>query len=179
MGRKRGRPSEFKPEYIHQAFALALLGITDKEMAGVFQVSEVTLNAWKKAHPEFLKSLKDGRAGADAKVTHSLFHRALGYTHPAVKIFNDDGEPLEVPYEEHYPPDPVACIFWLKNRRPDLWRDRPDTVINVQQNQVTTTITIPPEVYKLARQIAETEARAKARAIDSGSSGQALELRPA
>ena len=27
------------------------------------------------------------------------------------------------PYVEHVPPSDVACIFWLKNRRPDLWRD--------------------------------------------------------
>ena len=29
-----------------------------------------------------------------------------------------------VPYTERYPPDTTAAIFWLKNRRPDLWRDK-------------------------------------------------------
>jgi hypothetical protein len=29
-----------------------------------------------------------------------------------------------VPYTEHCPPDTTACIFWLKNRRPDLWREK-------------------------------------------------------
>jgi hypothetical protein len=27
---------------------------------------------------------------------------------------------------EHIPPDVIACIFWLKNRRPELWRDKHD-----------------------------------------------------
>ena len=35
-----------------------------------------------------------------------------------------DGEPVEVPYREHVPPSDTACIFWLKNRRPELWNDR-------------------------------------------------------
>ena len=34
-----------------------------------------------------------------------------------------DGEIVEHHYIEHYPPDPTSCIFWLKNRRPDRWRD--------------------------------------------------------
>jgi hypothetical protein len=41
-----------------------------------------------------------------------------------VKILQDKGVPIVVPFEQHYPPDTVACIFWLKNRRPDLWRDK-------------------------------------------------------
>jgi hypothetical protein len=61
---------------------------------------------------------------ADAEVAEKLFKRATGYSHDAVKIFNDQGAPLQVPYTEHYPPDTTACIFWLKNRRPDLWRDK-------------------------------------------------------
>jgi hypothetical protein len=29
----------------------------------------------------------------------------------------------KVPYVEHVPPDVTACIFWLKNRDPEHWRD--------------------------------------------------------
>lgn len=62
---------------------------------------------------------------ADANVGRALYQRACGYSHKAVKIFADmkTGAEKIVPYIEHYPPDTVACIFWLKNRRPDLWRD--------------------------------------------------------
>jgi hypothetical protein len=37
---------------------------------------------------------------------------------------NKDGVVTQVKYRQHVPPDTTACIFWLKNRRPDLWRDR-------------------------------------------------------
>ena len=34
-----------------------------------------------------------------------------------------DGKITEHRYIEHYPPDTTAALFWLKNRRPDRWRD--------------------------------------------------------
>lgn len=58
----------------------------------------------------------------------ALFHRAKGYSHPAFKIFNANGAPLVVPYTEQYPPDTGADAFWLKNRRPNEWRDRLDAL---------------------------------------------------
>jgi hypothetical protein len=32
-------------------------------------------------------------------------------------------KPVYAPYIEHVPPDVTACIFWLKNRDPEHWRD--------------------------------------------------------
>jgi hypothetical protein len=32
-------------------------------------------------------------------------------------------KPVIVPYIQHVPPDVTACIFWLKNRDPEHWRD--------------------------------------------------------
>ena len=53
-----------------------------------------------------------------------FYQRANGYSHPAVKAFlNRDGNIVEHHYTEHYPPDPTSMIYWLKNRRPDRWRD--------------------------------------------------------
>lgn len=124
--RGRGRPSDFRPEYTAQAHKLCRLGAIDRDLAAFFEVSEQTLNAWKKAHPEFLESIKSAKLEADALVVRSLFQRANGYEHGAVKIFNADGSALIVPYTEKYPPDVSACIFWLKNRRPDVWRDKMD-----------------------------------------------------
>lgn len=118
------RPTRYRPEFAEQALKLCRLGATDKELADFFGTTESTLNRWKKSHPEFCASLKAGKQVADAEVADKLFRRATGYSHDAVKIFNDEGTPLIVPYTEHYPPDTTACIFWLKNRRPDLWRDK-------------------------------------------------------
>lgn len=124
--KKGGRPSLYRPEYPEQARKLSLLGLTDVEMAKYFDVSEQTFNAWKKAHPEFLESLKAGKENADSNVAASLYHRACGYSHPAVKIMQYEGVPIEVPYIEHYPPDTAAAFIWLKNRQPGRWRDKPD-----------------------------------------------------
>lgn len=122
------RPSSFKPEYAEQAEKLCKLGATDKEMADFFAVSEQTINAWKQAHPEFLESLKKGKMLADANVADRLFSRAMGYSHDAVKIaVSPSGEHHQVAFTEHYPPDTTAAIFWLKNRRPDQWREKQTT----------------------------------------------------
>lgn len=119
-----GRPSSFKPEFVEQAFKLALLGATDPQVANFFHITERTVNNWKEAHPEFLQALKAGKEQADAEIAGKLYHRAMGYSHDAVKIMQYEGEPVIVPYTERFPPDTTAAIFWLKNRRPDLWRDR-------------------------------------------------------
>jgi hypothetical protein len=122
-----GRPSKFKREHIEQARKLAGLGATDREVAEFFGVSEATLHRWKHEHPEFCESLKVGKDAADARVEQSLYRRALGYSHDAVKIaVNAQGEVTQVPFTEHFPPDTTAAIFWLKNRRKDEWRDKQD-----------------------------------------------------
>ena len=122
---KPGRPSAYKPEYAEQVVKLCKLGATDKDLGDFFGVSEQTINTWKTAHPEFLESLKAGKLEADAEVASKLFHRATGYSHEAVKIVADakTGAQHVVPFVEHYPPDTTAAIFWLKNRRPDVWRE--------------------------------------------------------
>lgn len=125
-----GRPTAYKPEYDDIAHSMALLGATDAQLAGAFGVTEQTINNWKLAHPNFFESLKRGKDEADARVAKSLFERALGYSHPAVKIItvprgsNQGSDIEEVPYTEHYPPDTTAAIFWLKNRQRDQWRDK-------------------------------------------------------
>lgn len=114
----------YREEYNEQAYKLCLLGAIDRELADFFGVSEVTLNAWKKEFPSFLKSLKDGKESADAHIAKSLYHRALGYEHPEDDIKVCDKEIVITPTTKHYPPDTTAAIFWLKNRQPGKWRDK-------------------------------------------------------
>jgi len=121
---KGGRPSKFNQEMLEQARKLALLGATDEQVADFFEVTKQTINNWKQSHPEFFASLKEGKDELDNQVVKSLFHRAMGYSHPEDKIFNAGGEPMVVPTTKHYPPDTTAAIFWLKNRQPENWRDK-------------------------------------------------------
>lgn len=113
----------YEPRFAAMAETACKAGLTDIEIADLFSVSVRTINNWKIEHVEFAAALKAGKAEADERVERSLFAKATGYTFDSVKIFQDKGSPVIVPYREHVPPDTTAAIFWLKNRRPDLWRD--------------------------------------------------------
>lgn len=123
---KPGRPTDYKPEHAKQARKLCELGATDVELADFFEVHVSTIYRWQAKHEKFCEALKAGKDAADERVERSLYHKAVGYSFDAVKIFNASGTPLEVPYREHIPPDTTAAIFWLKNRRRDEWRDKQD-----------------------------------------------------
>lgn len=123
---KGGRPSRYKAEYAEQARKLCLLGATDEALADFFAIAVSTLNKWKKDHPEFMESLKSGKQIADANVAQSLYNRALGYTTTETKIATFEGQITDtLDVDKHYPPDPTSAIFWLKNRQPSMWRDKP------------------------------------------------------
>lgn len=121
-----GRPTKFKPEHTIQVKILAEKGFTDKEIAEVFGVTEQTINNWKKDYPQFFESLKAGKEIADQRVVQSLYERALGYSHPEIHITSFQGSVTKTNIIKHYPPDPTSAIFWLKNRQPEIWRDKVD-----------------------------------------------------
>lgn len=132
-----GRPSSFQEEYIVQTQKLCALGATDEEIADFFDISRRTLSRWKTTYPEFVEALRRGKDAADDRVEDSLYHRALPREieeEQAIKlkkvIYNKQGkraseeERVEiVKVRKFVPPDTTAMIFWLKNRRPDQWRD--------------------------------------------------------
>jgi hypothetical protein len=123
---KRAAPgSSYRPELAEQARKLCLLlGADDAELARFFEVPPATLQEWLTSIPEFAAAVGSGRTLADADVADRLWRRATGYSHDAVRIFSHQGKALEVAYTEHYPPDTAACLFWLKSRQPDRWREK-------------------------------------------------------
>lgn len=136
---KGGRPSSFKPEFCEKATMSCLLGATNEELAEkVFKVGLRTLETWIATKPEFQRAILAGREEADNEVAKSLYRRAIGYTHPAVKIFMDKGKPVIVNYTEIYPPSEIAMFWWLKNRQRDKWKERTD--IELAANEITVTI---------------------------------------
>jgi len=88
---------------------------------------------------------------ADAEVANKLFQRATGYSHDDVHISNYQGQVCITPIIKHYAPDTTACIFWLKNRRPDLWRDR--TEVNPEDDEpiIPSTITVQRKDARIAK----------------------------
>lgn len=122
--RAPGRPSKYKPEFVAQAQKLCELGATDREIAKFFGVSDDSLLRWRYLYPEFCGAMRTGKDACDDRVMHSLYHKAVGYSFDSVKIMQHEGSPLIVPYVEHVPPSDTAIAFWLKNRRPNEWRDK-------------------------------------------------------
>lgn len=122
--KKNGRPTKYQKQYDEQARKLCLMGYTDAQLAGFFEVVESSINKWKLDHPSFSESLKAGKEIADANVTASLYERSVGYSHTETKVFNNNGDIITHDVKKTYPPDPISIKYWLNNRQPDRWREK-------------------------------------------------------
>lgn len=114
------------PEGLLKIEGWARDGLTDEQVAKNMGVSVSTLNNWKNMHPDILESLKRGKEVVDRQVENALLKRALGYEYEEVKEKFEDGVITErTVTKKEVVPDTTAQIFWLKNRKPDKWRDKP------------------------------------------------------
>lgn len=129
-----GRPSKYRPEFVEQAKKLCRLGATDLEIADFFGITVRTLFNWKNEHDDFFHAINESKTIPDERVERSLFHRAIGYEHDEVDIRVIDHQIVKTQIRKYYPPDTTACIFWLKNRRPDLWRDKREEAAPTEGN---------------------------------------------
>lgn len=130
-----GRPSKYKTEFARLAFWIARTGATDKEIAAELGVAESTLHLWKKKYSDFSEALKNGKEAPDNQVEAALFKRAIGFEYEETKItaFRDNnGDTIQRVEKttKQIAPDTTACIFHLKNRRPEKWRDKQQFDIN-------------------------------------------------
>lgn len=76
-------------------------GLTEEQIARNIGCGLSTLKEWKNKFPAILDALKRGKEVVDFEVENALLKSAM------------DG-------------NTTAQIFWLKNRRPDKWRDKPE-----------------------------------------------------
>lgn len=123
------RPSKYNPDMLPLVAQWAREGAIDEEIAGKLGIHVATLYDWKKRFPEFSESLKQNKNYADAKVEAALFKRATGYeievvTQEVGESFKQGSFKKATKTTKHFAPDVTAQIFWLKNRRPDRWRDK-------------------------------------------------------
>lgn len=100
-------------------------GLTDEQIAHNIGIAVGTLYDWKNRFPEFSEALKKGKEVVDIQVENALLKRALGYEYEETKVMVDaDGKKRVERIKKQVQPDVTAQIFWLKNRRPDRWRDK-------------------------------------------------------
>lgn len=106
-------------------------GLTEDQIARNMGIGIRTLSDWKARFPAVLASLKKGKAPVDVEVENALLKSALGYEYEETIteiIEQPDGtQRKQIKKVKRYsPPNSTAQIFWLKNRKPDKWRDKQD-----------------------------------------------------
>ncbi len=113
--------------------AWARNGLTDEQIAHNMGITTSTLYDWKNKYSEVSESLKRGKEVVDILVENALLKRALGYKYTETKKIESekDGLRTEVTIKEVVP-DTTAQIFWLKNRKPQEWRDKREVNNNIE-----------------------------------------------
>ena len=87
------------PEGLAKIAGWARDGLTDEQIAQNMGISRSTLNDWKTKYPDISDTLKKEKDVVDRQVESALLKKALSG-------------------------DTTAIIFWLKNRKPEVWRDK-------------------------------------------------------
>lgn len=85
-------------------------GLSDEQIAHNMGINAATLYTWKNKYNKINEALKKGKEVADYEVENALYKAALeGNT--------------------------TAAIFWLKNRKPAQWRDKPQEQTQSESEQ--------------------------------------------
>lgn len=99
-------------------------GLTLEQMANNCGVADSTFREWKGRFPALAAALKVTRELADIEVENALYKRAVGYDYTETTVVDGPKGRTETITHKRMAPDVVAQIFWLKNRKPAVWRDR-------------------------------------------------------
>lgn len=139
---KRGKYEEWLTEDgLLKLAAWSRDGLTKEQIAHNCGCSLSTLKEWCKKYPAISTALSRAREVTDIIVENSTYKSANGYTVRLAKTFKlksvefdpntgrkvREREYLEEGFEEvHIPANVQAQQFWLKNRKPDVWKAKPD-----------------------------------------------------
>lgn len=96
-------------------------GLTNEQIAHNMGVHRATLSKWQKQTDDINNALKRGKEVSDREVENALFKNAIGF-HYTEEQLTETGEIVQV--SKYHKPNTTAQIFWLKNRKPSVWRDK-------------------------------------------------------
>lgn len=113
-----------EPEGLTLLEGWARNGLSEEQIAHNVGISRSTLKDWKQKHSAISAALKRGKEVVDLEVENALLKSALGFTYNEVMTEeSDDGIKKRVT-KKMVLPNVTAQIFWLKNRRPEQWREK-------------------------------------------------------
>lgn len=143
--------SKYNSEYHDDwAWSLAIKGATNEEIAQAFGISTRTFIRWKQEHESLDKAVTEGKDIADAKVEKSLYQRAIGYkvTDEDVTVETDhrtgERRPARVKKTtKNIPPDTMAIMYWLNNRRRTQWSQRQEVALSAGDDSEDVVIYLP------------------------------------
>lgn len=114
------------PEGLLKIEGWARDGLTDEQIAQNMGIAYSTFRSWRDKFSAISAVLKKGKEVIDRQVENALLKRALGYEYEEVKEKFEGGVLTErTVTKKEVVADTTAQIFWLKNRKPDKWRDKP------------------------------------------------------
>lgn len=135
-GRKSKYQTHVEPKLL-LIEAWARDGIIQEDIAKKLGVAMSSFSEYKNKYPELTEALKRGQEVVDVQVENALLKRAMGYRYDEVtkeaarELDEETGEFKTIMVEtkrvtKEVQPDVTAQIFWLKNRKPKVWRDKQD-----------------------------------------------------
>lgn len=125
----KGKYKEWlKPEKLTLLEGWARDGLTDEQIAKNIGIRRETFIEWKKKYPNISNTIKKGKEVIDYEVENALLKAALGFEYEETVTEKNGDKVLMKKMKRYAQPNSTALIFWLKNRRPDKWRDKPAEV---------------------------------------------------
>lgn len=132
---KRGAKGKFeewlKPEGLILIKGWKMDGLTNEQIAHNMGITIATLYDWKKKYPDISDALKISKEVADRIIENVLFEKAKAGSVPCI-------------------------IFYLKNRKPDIWRETKDTSLETAIKELQAD-KLRQEIEKLKRANSDLE----------------------
>ena len=111
-------------------------GLTDEQIAHNMGIGLTTLKQWKKKYEPIASVLKKNKEVVDMEVENALLKSAHGYD-ATEEVWERQFDPIKGEFElvlvkktvKHIPASNTAQIFWLKNRKSKMWRERQEVEV--------------------------------------------------
>lgn len=124
-------------------------GMKLKDIAFNMGISSSKLSQWRNQYEEIDEALKSGKEVVDYRVENALLKAALGFETKEITVTigkqQKGGDWFAITKEtktKEYAPNVTACLAWLNNRKPDIWKRNRDNVVEVDDEDNDIKITI-------------------------------------